>query len=86
MTEENIPKAKYYLCMNLKELVGYCDLHSETPRALFRKDMIAQMIAYAGNPEDFPSAKEMNKAHKEWFSLHDDMKTLVNLCKEKHHL
>ncbi len=79
-------KPKYYADMELEELVRYCDIHSETDRALFNKDMIAQMIDYAGNPKDYPTAEEMAKASIEWHSLHETMKTLVNLCKEKHDL
>lgn len=83
--EKNNP-SKYYSGMDLKELVKYCDAHSETPRALFSKNMVAQMIDYAGNPKDFPSAKIMNNADIKWYSLHEDMKNLVNLCKEKYNL
>jgi len=87
MTEKNLPpKPKYYSGMELEKLVRYCDLHSETPRALFRKDMIAQMIDYAGNPQDFPSAEEMSEAEIEWQPLHKPMKTLVKLCQEKYNL
>ena len=86
MGKELPPKPKYYSEMDLARLVGYCDIHSETPRALFFKDMIAQMIDYAGNPKDYPSAKEMSKADIKWHSLHEEMKTLVNLCREKYDL
>jgi len=87
MGEKDLPpKPKYYPSMDIKRLVGYCDIHSETPRALFHKDMIAQMIDYAGNPEDYPTAEEMFKADIEWQSLHEEMKTLVNLCREKYNL
>jgi hypothetical protein len=86
MENENTNGLKYYSHMNLKELVRYCDVHSETPRALFRKDMIAQMIDSAGNPKDYPTAKEMANADIEWQSLHEEMKTLVNLCNEKYNL
>ncbi len=86
MGKELPPKPKYYPNMNIEELVGYCDLHSETPRALFRKDMIAQMIDYAGNPEDYPTAEEMSKADIEWQSLHEEMKALVDICKKKYSL
>lgn len=79
-------KPKYYPSMDIEKLVRYCDLHSETPRALFRRDMIAQMIDYAGNPQDYPSAKEMANADIEWHPLKEEMKTLVNLCKEKYDL
>lgn len=80
------PKPKYYHGMDIGILVGYCNLHSETPRALFHKDMVAQMIDYAGNPKDYPTAEEMANAEIEWHSLKEEMKTLVNLCREKYDL
>lgn len=86
MEEENTNKSEYYSHMNLQELVKYCDAHSETPRALFSRNMVAQMIDYAGNPLGYPSAKKMNSADIKWYSLHKDMKDLVNLCKEKYNL
>lgn len=86
MEDELSSKPKYYLGMTMEQLVGYCDIHSETPLALFRKDMIAQMINYAGNPENYPTAEEMSKSDIEWHSLHEEMKTLVNICKERYNL
>ncbi|MBA7494855.1 hypothetical protein ES702_05433 [subsurface metagenome] len=67
MGEKDLPpNPKYYHGMGLKELVEYCRSHSGNPRALFSKDMIAQMIDYAGNPLNYPSAKEMANPNIKW--------------------
>jgi len=87
MGEKDLPpKPKYYHGMGIKELVRYWDMHCETPRALFHKDMIAQMIDYAGNPPNYPTAKEMANANVKWRPSPEQIKTLVSLCKEKYDL
>lgn len=59
MGEKDLPpKPKYYHGMGIKELVEYCSLHYENPRALLSTGMIAQMIAYAGNPQGYPLLKK----------------------------
>lgn len=68
----------FYSGMEKDELVGYCDIHCETEIALFHQEMVAQMIEYAGCPKDFPKPEEIMKG-EEWSSLHESMKTLVNL-------
>jgi len=72
--------------MGIKELVKYCDTHSENSRALFSKDMIAQIIDYAGNPQGYPSAKEMANGNIKWPIPPEEIKTLVKLCKKKYDL
>lgn len=79
MTLEN--QAKYYPDMSREELISYCDLHCKTPRALFRRDMIAQMVEYAGNPNEYPKSEEW-MAGIEWYSLHEEMEELVQLARE----
>ena len=44
---------KYYPYMGKDELIGYCDINCETPRALFSREMFAQMVEYAGRPENY---------------------------------
>ncbi|GAI59896.1 unnamed protein product [marine sediment metagenome] len=87
MGEKDLPpNPKYYHGMGIKELVKYCDSHPGTPRALFSRDMIAQMIDYAGNPQGYPSAKEMANGNIKWPLSPEEIKTLVNLCNKKYDL
>lgn len=69
---------EFYSGMEKDELVGYCNIHCETEIALFSREMVAQMIEYARCPKDFPKPEEIMKG-KEWLSLHESMKNLVEL-------
>ena len=65
------------------ELIGYCEEHCETPRALFHKNQIAKMIELAGEPKGFSSSKEFFESDIEWQSVHEPMKELVKLARER---
>lgn len=74
---------KRFYSFNTREgLVGYCELHCQTERALFRKDMVAQMIEYAGRPKSFCSPEEIMNGWKGWYSLGREMEELVKLARE----
>jgi hypothetical protein len=60
------------------ELIGYCDIHCETPRAMFNDVHINRMIELAGFPADFPRT-----VSRGWYSLHEDMKDLVKLARDR---
>jgi len=60
------------------ELIGYCDIHCETPRAMFNDAQINRMIELAGFPESFPRT-----VSRGWYSLHEDMKDLVKLARDR---
>ncbi len=79
MTLEN--KTKYYSSMSKEELIGYCDEHCRTPRALFPRAMIAQMVEYAGRPDGYSTPEEFLEGI-EWYSWHDEMEKLVKLARE----
>lgn len=64
--------------MDDEDLIGYCELHSSTERAMFSKDQINRMIALAGFPEDFPK-----EVHLPWYSVHGEMKELCKLARER---
>jgi len=58
------------------DLIGYCDLHCKTPRALFNGNQINRMISLAGSclapiPED------------SWISLHETMEGLVRAARKR---
>ena len=73
----------FYSGMEKDELVGYCDIHCETEIALFHQEMYAQMIEYAGCPENYPSPDEVIECSTEFHSMHENMKTLVYLARSK---
>ena len=66
-----------------EELIGYCEEHCETPRALFHKNQIAKMLELAGEPEGHSSSKEFYEADVEWQSVHEPMKELVKLARAR---
>jgi hypothetical protein len=73
---------KYYSDMKRNELIGYCGIHCETPMALFSREMVAQMVEYAGCPENFPKPEEIIKG-RELYPMHGSMETLVDLARSQ---
>jgi hypothetical protein len=65
--------------MTDSELLNYCDLHCETERALFSGEHVNRMIALAGYPDNF--VHSINP--QEWVSLHDDMKDLCSMARDR---
>jgi len=53
------------------ELIGYCEMHCKTERALFHADQVARMMALAGRGEG-------KVIHGVWHSMHEEME---DLCK-----
>ena len=72
---------KYYSHMERNELIDYCDSHCETERALFSREMVAQMIEYASCPEDYSTPDEIINSCIEFYPMHEPMKTLVDLAR-----
>lgn len=63
--------------MTDEQLIGYCDLHCESERALFSGEQINRMLALAGFPKGFAKAVPAQS----WISVHDDMKTLCEMAR-----
>ncbi len=61
------------------ELIGYCEIHCETPRALFSSEQINRMLALAGHPAGFP--KRIEDGH--WVSVKGDMAELCQYARER---
>lgn len=59
--------------MDDNELIGYCDIHSETERALFHGKHVNRMLELAGRDERVPE--------EQFYSLHDEMKELVRAAR-----
>lgn len=59
-----------------RDLIGYCELHCETPRAAFSGSQIKWMHELAGKPT--PDIRDDS-----FISMHEDMKELCKLAREK---
>ena len=62
--------------MTDRELIGYCDIHCESERALFNERQINRMIELAGYPSGF-----VREVCVGWYSVHEEMKELVRLAR-----
>lgn len=58
--------------MNDEQLIGYCAIHCETPRALFIGRHINRMCELAG--------VATRVGDEEWHSVHEDMAELCRLA------
>lgn len=61
--------------MSDEDFIGYCEVHCETPRALFSGDQINRMIRLAQLDIIYP--------RNEWFTMHDSMRKLCELARER---
>lgn len=62
------------------ELIGYCELHCKTERALFVGSHVNRMIKLAGSPDSFVASVNPH----DWYSLHDEMEELCKLAGTRH--
>ena len=60
-----------------EQLIGYCEIHCETERALFKGRDINRMLELAGHPKGF--IQSVPEDH--FFSVHDEMKELCKLAR-----
>ena len=58
------------------ELIGYCEIHCTTERALFSAEHVNHMIELAGNPPGF-------KRQNGWVSAHAEMQELCDLARAR---
>lgn len=61
--------------MSDKDLIGYCEMHCQSERALFNEDQINRMIELAGIP--------IERRVVGWHSLHENMEKLCELARER---
>lgn len=67
-------------------LIGYCDYHCETPRALFNSEQIIRMIKLSNAYPWYSDIDPKNPPTlAPWCSLHDEMKNLVELARGNLH-
>jgi len=62
-----------------ESLIGYCEIHCETERALFHVTQINEMIKLAGYPKGF--MKEISG--EDFYSLHGPMEELCKLARAR---
>jgi hypothetical protein len=60
--------------MNDDELIGYCEIHCTTERALFSANQINRMIVLAG-------LGDHNALTPGWYPMHEEMQELVDLAR-----
>lgn len=58
------------------ELIGYCEIHCTTERALFAAEHVNRMIELAGYPPGF-----MRQGG--WVSAHEEMQELCDLARAR---
>ncbi len=61
------------------DLIGYCEIHCETPRALFSGKHINRMLALAGHPEKFVQSVP----DADWISVQEPMQELCTLARAR---
>ena len=62
---------------SIQQFIDYCDEHSRTPRAIFRKDEYALMARLAGNPKNYSKPQEIEQGNIPLYSLREEMGDLV---------
>lgn len=61
-----------------EELIGYCEIHCETPVALFSAAQVNRMLFLSGNPDNIPDVPK-----DAWRQVHDYMEKLCKLARER---
>lgn len=65
--------------MTDNELIGYCESHCKTERALFVGEHINRMLALAGHPDGY--VQEVPK--DQWLSVHGEMENLCRIARKR---
>ncbi len=60
--------------MTDEELIGYCEIHCETERALFHANDINRMFVLAGEPDPNLTG---------WYSVHEEMEELCKKARKR---
>lgn len=62
-----------------EELIGYCEIHCTTDRALFNGKQIIDILVLAGYDETTTSQIDP----QEWMPVHDDMARLCRMARAR---
>lgn len=65
--------------MDNEALIGYCELHCQSERALFSSADINRMLVLAGNPTHFVKSVPEGR----FFSVHEQMEELCRLARAR---
>lgn len=60
-----------------EDLIGYCEIHCQTERALFSTSQINEMLKVAGHPEGY--VREIEGSG--FYSMHESMEDLCKLAR-----
>lgn len=60
------------------ELIGYCEIHCTSDRALFHSNHINRMLELAGHPEGY-----VHSVSEGFYSAHDEMQNLVDRARAR---
>lgn len=61
------------------DLIGYCEIHCTTERALFVGEHINRMIELAGSPPPYVACVPADG----WYSVHEEMAELCALARAR---
>lgn len=65
--------------MEDEKLIGYCEIHCQTPRALFSSQQINLMLFLAGHPKGYQHEIEQDR----WVTVHEDMEELCKIARKR---
>lgn len=65
--------------MTDEHLIGYCEIHCKTERALFKGMHVNRMLELAGNPPNFVRFVR----HDDWYTMHEEMQELCDLARAR---
>jgi len=69
---------------NLEDFLGYCEIHSETQRALFHIEQITALYKMAGYPIDDLPDEISGKTMGNFYPLHSDyMKPFIEIIRNR---
>ena len=61
------------------DLIGYCEIHCQTERALFNGQHVNRMLELAGRPKGYVRSVEPSG----FYSIHENMARLCQLARER---
>ena len=65
-----------------EQFIGYCEIHCETPRALFSGKQFKRILCLAGELPAIDGGLQDYYEDDAWFSIKDEMKDLCRKARE----
>ena len=60
------------------DLIGYCEIHCTTQRALFSKEHLARMLELAGSPKEYIKPNDLRKLKHDFLPVFEE--AMIPLC------